>query len=279
MFNVKSLWVHLFWALVLSAVSFALLTVGWWSLMQTIEFSGAALTQDMALPIGIVIQFGQNAALYAKHTIARPGTNDGLWFNVTFAVLGAIDAITNYGQYFTEHGENWASPSGVTPIESTLGVVVGMGVCALVIFVEEFFALTFALCLNKWNEVIKAAGYKGFPMLDVAAAGVSKMGFSSGGGGKSEGHAAPPPPPQKQGGGKQAPPPANLKGNKPPQGPPPKPKLVQPGDPALGPRVPIVDDDDFGEEDDLTIELPEREEVRLPSGEVVKLFKPKPPKR
>jgi hypothetical protein len=168
----KNLWVNLSTSLLLTLVSTGLVWLAVWSFQQTFELCIVAINLETALPLAFAIQFGQNAALYAKNTMTNP--NHKVIAMLTWAALAFLDALTNLGQWFAEHPMGQFRAGNLV---SVIGVIVGLSVCIGAIFVEEAFTYVFALCLNSWNDTLKAMGASGFKLLEIAAEQVRNAGF------------------------------------------------------------------------------------------------------
>lgn len=254
MYTERNFWATLIRSLMLTAVAIGLVIAAWWSFEQTVEFAGLALASSMRYPIGSIIQFGQNAALYARNKTSNP--NERIMWMGVFLFLGFIDALTNLGQWFVDHAN-----VAVTDIPSAIAMGVGFFFCIGVIFVEEMFVVVFALTLHSWNETLKAAGASGLSILDLAAKSSSNFGMFPEKGPKGNGGQKP----------QQQKRPEWTKHDKPSQEPR-HPQTLRPGDRAMKPQL----EDDFEDEDVDEPEVrPPTGAIRLADGREIKLNPPK----
>jgi len=148
-------------AVLYASFALCLAFVGWWSLEQTVNYSHLISVAEMAWPIGIVIQFGQNFALWMRSK-SRPTNLSGSqnwrglftlalsprtgWLYV-WAGAATLDAMTNIGQWRVEHAE---------AVPWSLVWILGHGVCIGVVGVEEVMAWAVATMLHHFNDLIQA---------------------------------------------------------------------------------------------------------------------------
>lgn len=173
LYNSKSFVINITLSILLTLVCYGLTRAAIWSFDQTHKFAQMAIDPAMAMPVALVIQFGQNAVLYVRNMMKRQHAS-GNWLlglALVFWVLVLLDAITNYGEWFVQHSNYQA-----TDIPSTLAYAFGIFLCAGVVFVEEALAFLGAVTLHSWNQTLKSLGGDGIPMLDMLSNG---MGMAS----------------------------------------------------------------------------------------------------
>ena len=158
----KNLGVALTSSLIFWAFSVSLLAWGWWSLDQTIKFSVSASAPNIGIFIGIVVQLGQNFAVWMKNQSQSGNIRLLCWLG--FFVCAVLDAATNIGEYRKLY-------IGTEP----LSLWFGYALCVVVVFVEEVLAYSLAAALASTNDLIEVLGGSRLQALEVAAHGAGQF--------------------------------------------------------------------------------------------------------
>ena len=140
--------------LMLAAVTVGLTWAVLWSLKQTIDFTVYALkSNEVGLPVGVIVQFWQQLALFARKRV----TTKSEWYiwNGSFWVSYFLDAGTNVGQWLR------LNPVEGNPLKDlndwsigAIGWLSGFLVCMLMPWFEEALTVSLAATLHHLNRVL-----------------------------------------------------------------------------------------------------------------------------
>ena len=138
-------------------MGFVTIGLGWavlWSLKQTIDFTVYALkSNEVGLPVGVIVQFWQQLALFARKRV----TTKQEWYiwNGSF-----------YGSYFLDAGTNVGQWLRLTPVEGNplqnlndwsieaIGWLFGLAIMMIMPWFEEAFTVSLAATLHHLNIVL-----------------------------------------------------------------------------------------------------------------------------
>ena len=131
--------------------------LGWavlWSLKQTIDFTVYALkSNEVGLPVGIIVQFWQQLALFARKRV----TTKQEWYvwNGSFYGSYFLDAGTNVGQWLR------LAPVEGNPLQNlndwsieAIGWLFGLAIMMIMPWFEEAFTVSLAATLHHLNIVL-----------------------------------------------------------------------------------------------------------------------------
>lgn len=144
---------------ILTMIFMAGITIGlaWcvaWSLKQTIDFTIYALkTNEVGVPVGVIVQFWQQLALFARKRV----TTKQEWYiwNGSFVGSYFLDAGTNVGQWLRTH------PVESNPLQDlndwsigAIGWLFGLAIVLIMPWFEEALTVSLAATLHHLNVVL-----------------------------------------------------------------------------------------------------------------------------
>lgn len=144
---------------VLTMIFMAGITIGlaWcvaWSLKQTIDFTVYALkTNEVGVPVGVIVQFWQQLALFARKRV----TTKQEWYiwNGSFVGSYFLDAGTNVGQWLR------TNPVENNPLQDlndwsigAIGWFFGLAIVLIMPWFEEALTVSLAATLHHLNVVL-----------------------------------------------------------------------------------------------------------------------------